>query len=115
MGKVKNYSKMFEADNQEPVAESTTVPEEVADAPVPVTEEPIAPKKKVKKIKGTVIGCAKLNVREQMNTNSTVLCVLPASSEVRVVANEKHDEWYHVFTETGVEGYCMKKYISVEK
>jgi uncharacterized protein YgiM (DUF1202 family) len=110
MGKVKNYSKMFEAENQESITDPTSIPEEVA-----VTEEPVTPKKKVKKIKGVVIGCAKLNVREHPSTESTVLCTVPASSEVRVVANEKHDEWYHVFTETGVEGYCMKKYISVEK
>lgn len=89
--------------------------EEIAEAPVVVTEEAPAPKKQPKKINGTVIGCTKLNVREQMNTKSAVLCVLPVSSEVKVIADEVHDEWYHVFTKTGVEGFCMKKYIAVNQ
>lgn len=87
--------------------------EEIVEAPVAVTEEAPKPKKQPKKIKGTVVGCTKLNVREQMNIKATVLCTLPVSSEVKVIADEVHDEWYHVFTKTGVEGFCMKKYISV--
>lgn len=80
--------------------------EETVDAP--------APKKQPKKVKGTVVGCARLNVREQMNLKSAVLCVLPVFSEVKVIADEVHDEWYHVFTKTGIEGFCMKKYIAVK-
>lgn len=100
----------------EPVApvteeEQVIIPEEpVVETPV---EKPTA-KKKPATVKGTVIGCLKLNVREQMNLKSTPLSVLPVSSEVKVVANEEHDGWYHVFTSTGVEGYCMKQYISIK-
>lgn len=100
----KNYSKMYAAE-----AEQTTEVENIIAETEPI-EEPVT-ETKPNKVKGIVIGCSKLNVREQMNTNSAILCVLPASSEVRVIVDEVHDEWYHVFTETGIEGYCMKKYI----
>ena len=43
MGKAKNYSKMFDAENQDPIVEPTDAPDEV-------TEEPVAPKKNAKKI-----------------------------------------------------------------
>jgi hypothetical protein len=66
-------------------------------------------------VTGTVVGCRRLNVREQMNTEAEVLCVLRAGTVVQVVADEVHDDWYHVFTSTGIEGFCMKKYISVNQ
>lgn len=95
---------------QEEIVMETPAPEA---EPVPVPEEVPAPKKKLKTVKGVVVGCTMLNVREQMNLKATVLCKLPVSSKVKVIADEVHDEWYHVFTDAGVEGFCMKKYISI--
>lgn len=110
MSKKKNNSVTPVSDEEQVIVREETV----AEAPVVETtvEKPV-PKKKPKTVKGVVVGCAKLNVREQMNLGATVLDVLPVSSEVKVVADEVHDEWYHVFTKTGVEGFCMKKYISI--
>lgn len=109
----KNYSKMYSAEEDQAVVEAPA--EAVEDVPVEVAEPVEKPvtKKKPKKVAGVVVNCAKLNVREQMNTNAAVLCVLPASSEVKVIADEVHEEWYHVFTEAGIEGFCMKKYIQL--
>lgn len=110
MSKKKNNNVTPVSDEEQVISH-----EEIVEAPVAVTEEVPAPKKQAKKVKGTVVGCRKLNVREQMNLGSAVLCVLPASSEVKVIVDEKHDDWYHVFTKTGVEGFCMKKYIAVNQ
>ena len=104
MSKKKNNSVTPVSEEEQVVTQE----EIVAEAPV---EKPVV--KKPKKVTGTVVGCVKLNVREQMNTGATVLCTLPVSSEVKVIADEQHDEWYHVFTTTGIEGFCMKKYISI--
>lgn len=101
MSQMKNYSKMYLPDDQSIVTEEAVEQH---------TEET---KPEATTVTGTVIKCAKLNVREQMNTNSAVLCVLPASAEVTVLEDEKHDEWYHVFTASGIEGFCMKKYIQL--
>lgn len=64
-------------------------------------------------VTGIVVDCRKLNVREQMHTGATVLCELPVSAEVQIIADEYHNEWYHIFTASGIEGFCMKKYIEI--
>lgn len=110
----KNYSKMYTAEEEQAAVEAPV--ETVEDVPVAVeepVEKQVPKKKKPTTVKGTVVNCAKLNVREQMNTNATVLCVIPASAEVKVFAEENHPEWEHVITEDGVEGFCMKKYIQL--
>lgn len=111
MSNKKNYSKMYSTEEQ---AVTETPVEVVDEAPVPVetvTEEKPVSKKKPKMAKGTVVNCAKLNVREQMNTGAAVLCVINASAEVKIFADENYAEWEHVITSDGVEGFCMKKYI----
>lgn len=110
----KNYSKMYAAEEEQAVVEAP-----VEDMPVPAVEEtpvekPVV-KKKPKTVKGAVVNCAKLNVREQMNTAATVLCVIEASDEVKVFAEENHDGWVHVITNDGLEGFCMKQYIAIKQ
>lgn len=94
---------------------ATPAPEEEVIIPVLVDVEeelPVADKEP-EFVTGTVVGCRKLNVREQMNLGAAVLCELPVSTQVQVFADEHHDEWYHVSTTTGVDGFCMKKYIKI--
>lgn len=63
-------------------------------------------------VTGTVVNCAKLNVREKPDVTSASLCVLNAASELEVNVNESTPEWFRVITATGVEGYCMRKFIN---
>lgn len=76
-----------------------------------VIEEPI--REESNNISGVVSGCKKLNVREQPDFNAEVVCVISEGSEVVVVMNENHGDFYKVCTAAGMEGYCMKKFISV--
>jgi hypothetical protein len=62
---------------------------------------------------GQVTGCHGLNVREHPDLYAEVLCALPVTSEVQVDISNSYADWYHVFTKNGVEGFCMKKYISI--
>lgn len=64
-------------------------------------------------VTGKVAGCRKLNVREAMFIGAKVLCEIPEDAEVQIFVDEVHDEWFHVITASGVEGFCMKKYISI--
>lgn len=94
---------------------ATPVPEEESIIPIPdaaVIDEPTVVNEP-EFITGTVVGCRKLNVREQMHTEAPVLCELRVSSEVQIFADEHHDDWYHVITASGVDGFCMKQYISI--
>lgn len=87
----------------------------VEETPIPLEEESAEQitLDEFKFVTGVVVGCLKLNVREQMFTGAAILCELPASSEVQIFAGEDHGEWYHVVTASGVEGFCMKKYITI--
>ena len=69
----------------------------------------------VKDVIGIVFGCDKLNVRKEPSKEAQVLCVLDKTSEVKIdmKANTTPD-FYKVVTATGVEGYCMSKYILVK-
>ena len=63
---------------------------------------------------GTVTNCKKLNIRETPSLQGKVLCVLEEGSELMVDKTESTDEWYKVYLESGISGFCMKDYIGGE-
>ena len=64
---------------------------------------------------GVVIGCEKLNIRKEPAINSDVLCIVPVNTVLVIDVNESTNEWYSVITESGCNGYCMKKYVRVSE
>lgn len=62
---------------------------------------------------GVVVDCLKLNVREAPNANADVVCVINASTKFVVDEAESTDDFYAVCTESGAEGYCMKKFVQI--
>lgn len=64
-----------------------------------------------KSVKGVVANCAKLNVRAYPSRDADVVCVLDVTSEVEVFTEKSTYDWLYVCTVTGVEGYCMRKFI----
>lgn len=84
--------------------------EEVAEVeePIVVLEEPVV---EVTTLEGKVTGCKKLNVRENPNTTSEVICVVSENDTVLIDEVESTGEWYKVCTEAGAYGFCMKKFI----
>lgn len=73
----------------------------------------IVDEKPVEKVDGVVTGCAKLNVRKEAKMGTTVLCVLTKGDDIVVDLENSTEDFYKVCTSSGVEGYCMKTYISV--
>lgn len=65
-----------------------------------------------KTTKGTVVGCSKLNVREQPNATAIIITVISFGSEVEIDESKSNSTWLHVYTASGVEGYCMTQYIN---
>ena len=61
--------------------------------------------------KGIVDGCFKLNIRKEPNANSQIVCEVNNGSELSVDVATATDEWYHVITAAGIEGFCMKKFV----
>lgn len=60
---------------------------------------------------GTVVNCAKLNVRAEPTMSADVVCVLDAMSEIEIIVDKSTKEWFYVCTAIGVEGYCMRKFV----
>lgn len=64
--------------------------------------------------KGTVTGCARLNVRKEADKESDVLCVINKGEEVTITLEGTTEDFYKVCTSSGVEGFCMKKFIEIK-
>ena len=104
--------KVEEVKEEVKVEEPTPVVEEVKPEPAPVVEQP---KPQPKPFTGNVTGCAKLNVRKEPNKEAEVVSVINEGSEVVINRIKSTVEFYAVCTAAGIEGYCMKKFITVNK
>ena len=63
---------------------------------------------------GFVSNCSKLNIRQESNVDSEVLCVVDSGSKLQINLVDSTYGWFSVCTETGIEGFCMKEYVKFE-
>ena len=61
---------------------------------------------------GTVFGCSKLNVRATPDLFAEVVCIVSAGDEVIIDPDKSYNDWLCVCTATGIDGYCMRKYVN---
>ena len=101
----KDYTKFAKPKEPEQLVEATTIQEveELVVEPVVVKE----PKT------GVVEGCAKLNVRKEPNASAEVICIISSGAKVVIDEEESSDDFYKICTVSGVEGYCMKKFVTI--
>ena len=64
-----------------------------------------------KTVNGVVVDCVKLNIRTEPDIHADVACVLDVMSELKIDVSKSNNEWFKVSTATGVEGYCMRKFV----
>jgi uncharacterized protein YgiM (DUF1202 family) len=64
---------------------------------------------------GIVVNCNLLNVRKEADSDSGIICTVSALSELMINLTESTDEFYKVYTVTGVEGFCLKKYVAIKQ
>lgn len=110
-----NYTNNSTVEEPAAVVETETivpVVEEAIETPVVDVETVVVPDP-VELVEGVIANCAKLNVRVAPNATADVLCILNVASEIEIDLAKSTDEWYHVCTATGVEGYCMRKFVDV--
>ena len=91
------------------------VTEEVEEEIAKVNESEEATKEADSTVVGYVSGCLKLNIREEGYPGANVVCVVPEKTALLIEAAESNDEWYKVYTETGMEGFCMKQYVTLSE
>ena len=105
MGK-HNYSKDFKKDNAGPEVEETGEVTEEQNVEPEVEESTV--------IIGVVTNCEKLNVRVIPQQYGKIRQVINESTKVQIDEKESTDEYYKVYTESGIEGYCKKEFITIE-
>jgi hypothetical protein len=64
---------------------------------------------------GFVTNCKKLNIREKPTVEAPVVCEIVCQTELMIDEKESTEEFYKVFTAAGIEGFCMKKFITIQK
>lgn len=125
MSKHHNYNNYSKPNNQ-PVEPTPEKEEEVVETVEETTEEEVVETVEESAVEetveetpvsatGIVSDCNKLNVRKSPTPLAEVLCVIDKNSKVEIDEAESTAEFYKVCTASGVEGYCMKKFITVEQ
>ena len=65
-------------------------------------------------IVGIVSECSRLRVRSYPELDANVICEIDAGAQVVIDNAESTEDFYKVCTETGIDGYCMKKFIKID-
>lgn len=61
------------------------------------------------------VTCGRLNIRTEPAYGAEVLCVVENDAELMISPDDSTEEWYAVTTSAGIEGYCIKKFICLER
>lgn len=67
-----------------------------------------------KEVFGVVSDCAALNIREDCSTNAKVVAVVKRGAVLEIDSANCEDDWLAVYTESGVEGFCMAQYVTIK-
>jgi len=105
---------VVETEIEEVVEVVETVEAPAAEPAVEPTPEPAPAPKKARAVKGVVTDCEKLRVRKAPKADATVISMIDVDAEVKIDKAASTEEFYKVTTAAGVEGYCMKKFITVK-
>ena len=88
------------------------VNENVTQEPVEnVTQEPV--EKEALKV-GVVDNCVRLNIRVAPRITADVRLIIEKGDEVILCEKQPKGEWFRVRTQDNTEGFCMKKYITIQ-
>lgn len=98
-----NEEETFEEFNES--EEALDEMEEVGDEEEPVMESDV--------LIGIVEGCSQLNVRVLPDANARIVCAINSGTELMIDQPSSNEEFYKICTSAGIEGFCMKKFISV--
>ena len=72
-------------------------------------------KQEIVLVDGIVSNCELLNIRKESSKDAEVLCTIGVNTMVKVdlTVDKEAEEFYKIVTPNGVEGYCMKKFITI--
>lgn len=110
MAAKKNYNKIStEKSTEEKVDIVETAEEAIAETVAEAVEsEPSI-------VYGKIANCTKLNIRKKPNIKSDILTVIDTKAVVEIYPDNSPKGWYKVIVSKGIEGYCMKEFIKLDK
>lgn len=91
----------MEVEKAKELEDQTVIPEVIDDLP--------------KMLTGHVSGCKKLNVRELPTIAAKILCEITEGSELMIDSVDTTDSFYRVVLPSGLEGYCVKEFITINE
>lgn len=123
--KYSNNKKNNNAEIKEPVetpvevvAPEVSMEADPAPAPkAPEVVEAVENQKVPQVVEGTVVNCAKLNVRVTPSLNADVVTIINAGEKVTIDVAKSNRDWFSVRIDNGnagYNGYCMKKYVTAK-
>lgn len=62
---------------------------------------------------GVVFNCFRLRIRKEGNLNGEIICEVESGTKLAVYESQSNNDFYKVCTASGISGYCMKKYVSI--
>ncbi len=75
-----------------------------------IPEQPKASKTTI----GIVVNCKKLNLRTKPSKAANIIYEMPADSKLTINLDRSINGWLSVCTESGLEGFCMKEFVSIK-
>lgn len=98
--------------NEEPESEAIAPTEDLIEDVEIEAEEVQQPVESKTYDLGKVVNCKKLRVRSEPRFGDNVVCELDYGTSVMIDKSESTFDYYKIYTETGIEGYCQKTYIA---
>lgn len=79
-------------------------------------EEPVVCVEEIdcKSVMGYVYNCVRLNVRCNPSIDADVVFEIDRGTKLMIDENESTEDFYKVCTESGIEGFCMKQFVTIE-
>lgn len=62
---------------------------------------------------GIVTNCKKLNIRKEPKPDAAIIGNVDCQTELMIDETESTDDFYKICTATGIEGFCMRKFVTV--
>lgn len=116
MSKHRDYTRFSKPESSAPEIAVETVMETVTETAVETVVETVTEPEIVNEPEptiGVVTNCVRLNVREDSEPNAKIVGSINASTELVIDMAESTDEFYKIITSAGIEGFCVKKYITI--
>lgn len=107
-----NNEKIDIIENESPVTIEKSLISEEKEYLENTIEEP---KNEDLSVVGIVTNCIKLNIRNEPQSGALIICDVPALTELLISMDASTDEWYSICTESGIEGFVMKKFVAVRQ